>query len=128
MQRHSLGVTNMSEEKKQFINLASKYGKAVDEWDFKVSNSCDKKLKAIGEKIDKNNKVALLKELLKHKDESVQLWAALFMLEHDAQNALEVLEEVKKCSRVIASYAEAIIDVEEKKRVGKWEFVTSSSE
>jgi hypothetical protein len=101
----------MSELKEIFIDYAIKHGQAIEQGDHKTANKIHEKLTALYVKLKSNENWDVLKELVKHNDESVRLWAATFLLKNDTILSLQVLNGLKESDKIIGLTASTTIDM-----------------
>jgi hypothetical protein len=105
----------MIDLKNSFIEYAKKHGDATLEGDDKTANKMHDKLSSLYEKIKKEEKWEVLKEVIDLPDESVRLWAATFLLRHDERIALNSLNKLSKSSKIFGLSASTTIDMWHKK-------------
>jgi len=76
-------------------NEAPKHAYASNNAQPKIANKCYDKIVAAMAYLKTNNSLKELKQLLKHKETSVVLWAATYLLKTDTNLAVDTLEEIK---------------------------------
>lgn len=85
---------------KSFIPLAIEHGEAYESSDYKKANKLHKKLHALYDAVKSEGIGNVFSQYLNNDNESVRLWAAIFTLRDNPENAERTLKSLAENSTI----------------------------
>jgi len=97
--------------KEKFISKSIEHGEVYCMGEYKKANRLHKNVTKIYHEICERNYIELLYEFINHKEESVQIWGATFLLKHDSDIAIKKLNDLTQLSSIYGLDAKTTIDM-----------------
>jgi len=102
----------MTEAQNKFIELAINHGIAIEKGDHKKANKIhDKLTKLYKVHLKGDNEAKELEEIVRYDNESVQLWAATYLLKSNEDLAIKILKALQKSDKIFGLSASTTLDM-----------------
>ena len=110
-------MKNPVSPEQNFVSFAVSYHEAIMQGDYENANKFHKELMALRQAGTKEENALISSALIMHRNESVRLWAATFLLESDSELATQTLLKLTALQSPLSITARIILDLWKKKKL-----------